>query len=84
MSPTIGGVGAAFAPLLPGQNMNLQKVLQIGAVNRAKVCAKEYYIYRLLGFRPYNQQIKQLAWLLLKNDQEAIKSGGGKSRAVGR
>jgi len=29
--------------------MNLQKVLQNVADNRAKVCAKEYYIYRLLG-----------------------------------
>jgi len=28
--------------------MNLQKVLQNDADNRAKVCAKEYYIYRLL------------------------------------
>jgi len=28
--------------------MNLQKVLQNVAENRAKVCAKEYYIYRLL------------------------------------
>ena len=28
--------------------MNLQKVLQSIADNRAKVCAKEYYIYRLL------------------------------------
>jgi len=29
--------------------MNLQKVLQNVADNRAKVCAKEYYTYRLLG-----------------------------------
>jgi len=29
--------------------MNLQKVLQMDADSRAKVCAKEYYIYRLLG-----------------------------------
>jgi antitoxin ParD1/3/4 len=29
--------------------MNLQKVLQIVIVLSAKVCAKEYYIYRLLG-----------------------------------
>jgi len=28
--------------------MNLQKVLQNVADNRAKVCVKEYYIYRLL------------------------------------
>jgi len=28
--------------------MNLQKVLQNVADYRAKVCAKEYYIYRLL------------------------------------
>jgi len=30
--------------------MNLQKVLQNVADNRAKVSAKEYYIYRLLEY----------------------------------
>jgi len=37
----------------------------------------------MLGFRLYNQQLKQLAWLLLKNDLKANKSSGGKSRGVG-
>jgi len=35
--------------ILPGQNMNLQKVPQNVTVSLAKVCAKEYYIYRMLA-----------------------------------
>ena len=31
------------------RRMNLQKVLQNGGDDRAKVCAKEYYIYRMLA-----------------------------------
>ena len=42
------GLALLLPHILPGQNLKLQKVLQNVTDNRAKVCAKEYYIYRLL------------------------------------
>ena len=53
--------------------MNLQKVLQNVADNRAKVCAKEYYIYRLLGtgglsFNLFIFQVRNALNPVLKRD----------------